>query len=154
MLTGDKEKEAKKIAKQLNIDDVHYELLPEDKVKELEKIMEKSNGKVAFVGDGINDSPVLARADLGIAMGGLGSDSAIEASDVVIMRDDLSKIREAIKTCKKTVNIARENIIFSISVKIVFLILSLLGIASMWMAVFADVGVTIIAILNSLRALR
>ncbi len=156
MLTGDKAEVAKDIAKKLNIDEVHSELLPDGKVKELEKLLkEKSkNSKLSFVGDGINDSPVLALSDIGIAMGGLGSDSAIEAADVVIMNDEPSKISSAIQIAKKTVKIVKENIIFAIGIKVVILVLTAIGISNMWQAVFADVGVSIIAILNSLRALN
>lgn len=156
MLTGDKMDEAEKIGKQLDIEEVHSELLPTDKIKELERIM-KHKGKnetVAFVGDGINDSPVLARADVGIAMGELGSDAAIEAADVVIMTDEISKIGEAIKISKKTIKIAKQNIIFALVAKMVVLILSTIGISNMWMAVLADVGVTLLAILNALRTLK
>lgn len=153
MLTGDKKEEALRIAKELNIKDVHSDLLPADKIKEVEKLIKDSNGKVAFVGDGINDSPVLARADVGIAMGGLGSDAAIEAADIVIMTDEVSKISTAIKIAKKSIRVAKQNIIFAIFIKILVLLLSILGISSMWMAVFADVGVTLIAIINSLRCI-
>ncbi len=153
MLTGDKKEEALRIAKKLNIKEVHSDLLPADKIKEVEKLIKDNNGKVAFVGDGINDSPVLARADVGIAMGGLGSDAAIEAADIVIMTDEVSKISTAIKIAKKSIRIAKQNIIFAIFIKILVLLLSMLGISNMWMAVFADVGVTLIAILNSLRCM-
>lgn len=138
----------------MGISDVYAELFPADKVSTLEKVMrETTDGKVAFVGDGINDAPVLARADIGIAMGGMGSDAAIEASDVVIMTDELSKIFTALKVSKKTISIAKENIVFAISVKILVLILAAVGIATMWAAVFADVGVTVLAVLNSFRAM-
>lgn len=156
MLTGDNRAVAEKIANVLGIDKVYSELLPGDKVDRLEELFsEKSeNGKLVFVGDGMNDAPVLVRADIGIAMGGLGSDAAIEAADVVIMTDEPSKIVTAIKISKKTLLIAQENMIFAIGIKILVLLLCALGIATMWAAVFADVGVTIIAIINSFRALR
>lgn len=156
MFTGDKKEIANKIAKYVNIDEVKYEMLPQDKYNELEKIIEnrKESEKVAFVGDGINDSPVLARADIGISMGGIGSSSAIEASDVVIMTDELSKISDAIHISRKTNKIIMENLVFSIGVKILTLILSLFGIADMWQAVFADVGTTLITIFNTLRILK
>ncbi len=155
MLTGDKKDEAEKVAGQLKMEDIHYELLPTDKMKELERIMHnrKDTEKVAFVGDGINDSPALARADVGIAMGDLGSDAAIEAADVVIMTDEISKIVQAIKISKRAIKIAKQNIIFAIIAKMTVLVLSAVGISNMWMAVLADVGVTLIAILNALRNL-
>jgi len=156
MLTGDKKEIAEHISKEIGIDKVHSELLPDDKTEKMEQLLkEKSqNKKIAYVGDGINDAPVLALADIGIAMGVFGSDSAIEAADVVIMTDEPSKINTAIKISKKTMKIVRENIVFAIFVKILVLFLSALGIATMWSAVFADVGVTIIAILNALRMLN
>lgn len=156
MLTGDKKEIAENISKQLGIDICHSELLPDDKVERMENILKQknTNKKIAFVGDGINDAPVLALADIGIAMGGLGSDSAIEAADIVIMTDEPSKINTTIKISKKTMKIVKENIIFAIVVKILVLIFSALGIATMWEAVFADVGVSIIAIINSLRMLK
>ena len=156
MLTGDKKEVANKIAKEIGIDQVKAEMLPQDKYDELEKILNqnKESKKVAYVGDGINDSPVLARADIGISMGGIGSSSAIEASDVVIMTDELSKIIESINISKKTNKIIKENLIFAIGVKILVLILSLLGITDMWEAVFADVGTTLLTILNTLRILK
>ena len=156
MLTGDKKEIAENISKEVGIDTVHSELLPDEKVHKMEELLKNKtqNKKIAFVGDGINDAPVLALADIGIAMGGLGSDSAIEAADIVIMTDEPSKISTAIKISKKTMKIVRENIIFAITIKIIVLILSALGIATMWEAVFADVGVAIIAILNSLRMLN
>ena len=155
MLTGDKKEVGEQVAKKLGIDKVYTELLPDGKVEKVEELMkEKSQkGKLAFVGDGINDAPVLALSDIGIAMGGLGSDSAIEAADIVIMTDEPSKIVNAIKISKKTMRIVKQNIIFAIAIKIAVLILSTLGLSTMWEAVFADVGVSIIAILNSLRAL-
>ena len=156
MLTGDKKEVANKIAKEIGIDQIKAEMLPQDKYDELEKILNqnKESKKVAYVGDGINDSPVLARADIGISMGGIGSSSAIEASDVVIMTDELSKIIESINISKKTNKIIKENLIFAIGVKILVLILSLLGITDMWEAVFADVGTTLLTILNTLRILK
>ena len=156
MLTGDKKEVATRIAKEVNIDEVKSEMLPQDKYNELEKVLDNNitEKKVAYVGDGINDSPVLARADIGISMGGIGSNSAIEASDMVIMTDELKKIIEAIQISKKTNRIIKENLIFSIGVKILILLLSLLGIADMWEAVFADVGTTLITIFNTLRILK
>lgn len=156
MFTGDKKQIAEKIGKEIGIEFIKYEMLPQDKYKELDKIISnrEENMKVAFVGDGINDSPVLARADVGISMGGIGSSSAIEASDVVIMTDDLEKIVESIEISKKTNKIIIENLIFSIGIKILILILSLFGIADMWQAVFADVGTTLITIFNTLRILK
>lgn len=156
MFTGDKKEIAEKIAKEVGIKDVKSEMLPQDKYNELDAIINKreQSQKVAFVGDGINDSPVLARADIGISMGGIGSSSAIEASDVVIMTDEISKIVEAIAISKKTNKIIKQNLIFSIGVKILTLILSLFGIADMWQAVFADVGTTLITIFNTLRILK
>ena len=156
MFTGDKKEIAEKIAKEVGIKAVKSEMLPQDKYNELDTIISKreEHQKVAFVGDGINDSPVLARADIGISMGGIGSSSAIEASDVVIMTDELSKIVDAIDISKKTNKIIKQNLIFSIGVKILTLVLSLFGIADMWQAVFADVGVTLITIFNTLRILR
>lgn len=154
MLTGDKKEIATKIAKEVGINHVKAEMLPQDKYKELENILQQTNKKVAYVGDGINDSPVLARADIGISMGGIGSSSAIEASDVVIMTDELGKIVDAIEISKKTNKIIKENLIFSIGVKLLIFAFSLLGIADMWEAVFADVGTTLITIFNTLRILK
>lgn len=156
MLTGDIEKVGKKVGEDLGLDEIYTNLLPQDKVSKFEEIIEnkKSKGNVAFVGDGINDAPVLARADVGIAMGAMGSDAAIEAADVVIMTDEPSKIVTAIKSSKKTMKIAMQNIALAFGVKAIALILSALGIADMWMAVFADTGVTILAVLNSFRALK
>ena len=156
MLTGDSKSVAVKVAKDLGLDKVYSELLPGDKVDKLEELFSKKSekGKLAFVGDGINDAPVLARADIGIAMGALGSDAAIEAADIVIMTDEPSKIATAIRISKKTKNIAYQNITFAIGIKVLVLILSAFGLATMWAAIFADVGVTIIAILNSFRALN
>ena len=153
MLTGDKKTVAKNIAEQLNISEFYSNLLPQEKVQELEKIMQNNKYKVAFVGDGINDAPVLARADIGIAMGGIGSDAAIEASDMVIINDKISSIIKAIKISRQTIKIAKQNIYFSISIKTAILILGVIGYTSIWGAVFADVGVSIIAILNALRIL-
>ena len=156
MLTGDVEKVAKKVGEDLGIDEIYTNLLPQDKVSKFEEIIKNkiSKGNVVFVGDGINDAPVLARADVGIAMGAMGSDAAIEAADVVIMTDEPSKIVTAIKSSKKTMKIAMQNIALAFGVKAIALILSALGIADMWMAVFADTGVTILAVLNSFRALK
>ena len=156
MLTGDIEKVGKKVGKELRLDEIYTNLLPQDKVSKFEEIIsdKKSKGNVAFVGDGINDAPVLARADVGIAMGAMGSDAAIEAADVVIMTDEPSKIVTAIKSSKKTMKIAMQNIALAFGVKVIALVLSALGIADMWMAVFADTGVTILAVLNSFRALK
>lgn len=156
MFTGDKKEIAEKIAKEVGIKAVKSEMLPQDKYNELDTIIAKKDEKqkVAFVGDGINDSPVLARADVGISMGGIGSSSAIEASDVVIMTDELSKIVDAIEVSKKTNKIIKQNLIFSIGVKVLTLVLSLFGVADMWQAVFADVGVTLITIFNTLRILK
>ena len=149
MLTGDRKEVADNVAKTLNLSDYHAELLPADKVKFVEQME-----NFAFVGDGINDAPVLARADVGIAMGGLGSDAAIEAADVVLMDDKPSKIALAIRIARRTLAIARQNVWFAIGVKVAVLILAALGIATMWLAVFADVGVTVLAVLNAMRALR
>lgn len=157
MFTGDNKKAAKQIAEELGISEFEAEMLPDQKYSELEKELEKykgTNGKVAFVGDGINDSPVLARADVGISMGGVGSGSAIEASDIVVMTDSIDRIDCAIDISKKTSKIIKQNLIFSIGVKIVVLVLSVFGVANMWEAVFADVGATLITVLNSLRILK
>ena len=157
MFTGDNKKAAKQIAEELGISEFEAEMLPDQKYSELEKELEKykgTNGKVAFVGDGINDSPVLARADVGISMGGVGSGSAIEASDIVVMTDSIDRIDCAIDISKKTSKIIKQNLIFSIGVKIIVLVLSILGVANMWEAVFADVGATLITVLNSLRILK
>lgn len=155
MLTGDHENMGATVAKELHLDEYHAELLPQDKVTWVEKLMEQKsvNGKLIFVGDGINDAPVLALSDIGVAMGGLGSDAAIEAADVVIMTDEPSRIANSIQISKKTMRIVRENIGFAIAVKVGVLLLSALGLASMWAAVFADVGVSILAIINALRVL-
>ena len=153
MLTGDREEVASRVAQQLGIDEYHAELLPTDKVSQLSAISHQSS-KLAFVGDGINDAPVLARADVGIAMGGLGSDAAIEAADVVLMDDQPSKIATAVRIARRTIGIAHQNIWFAIGVKVAVLILATFGIATMWLAVFADVGVTVLAVLNAMRALK
>ena len=156
MLTGDRENISKEVAERLQLDEYHAELLPQDKVTEMTKLLTQktATGKLLFVGDGINDAPVLAMADIGVAMGGIGSDAAIEAADVVIMNDKLSKIDIAIQLSKNTINIVKEKIVFAIAIKILVLILCALGRASMWAAVFADVGVSILAILNALRILK
>lgn len=156
MLTGDRHEVAEKIAGDLSMTDYKAELLPADKVSELEGYLAKKSPRaiVGFVGDGINDAPVLARADVGIAMGGLGSDVAIEAADIVVMNDHLSKIAQAIKIARQTITIARENIIFSIGIKVLVLILASLGLANMWLAIFADVGVTVLATLNAMRTMK
>ena len=156
MLTGDNKKTAEKVGEKVNIDEVHSELLPLGKVKEVEKLLKASNknGRLAFVGDGVNDAPVLARADIGIAMGGIGSDAAIEAADVVLMKDDINALVDAINVSKKTNKILWQNIIFALGVKVIIMVLGTFGIANMWTAVFADVGVTIIAIINSTRCFR
>lgn len=152
MLTGDQEAVAASVAGALGIDEYHAQLLPADKVSQVEKLLKE--GTLAFVGDGINDAPVLTRADVGIAMGALGSDAAIEAADVVLMDDQPSKIAAAIRIARRTIRIAKENIGFAIGIKVLVLVLAALGIATMWMAVFADVGVTVLAVLNAMRALR
>ena len=155
MLTGDHKDVARQIAEKLNLTKYYAELLPADKVQKMESIIaENKDGKTAFVGDGINDAPVLARADIGIAMGALGSDAAIEAADVVLMDDKPSRIATAIRIARRTLSIAKQNIWFAIAIKVAVLILAALGIATMWMAVFADVGVTVLAVLNAMRALR
>lgn len=154
MLSGDKEETAKKVGRMVNIDRVYGDLLPQDKVRIFEDILSKSKGKVAFIGDGVNDAPVLARADIGVAMGGLGSDAAIEASDIVIMTDEIGKLATGIRIAKNTKKIVIQNIVFALGVKLAVLALGAFGLASMWEAVFADVGVSIIAILNSMRALK
>lgn len=156
MLTGDAKAIGEKVAAQLGLDRVYTELFPGDKVEKVEELMKEKSakGKLVFVGDGINDAPVLARADLGIAMGGLGSDAAIEAADIVIMTDEPSKISVAMQISKKTLRIVRQNITFSLVVKFSVLILGALGMATMWAAVFADVGVSVLAVLNAVRILR
>lgn len=155
MLTGDNKNIAQNIGRRLEIENVYYEMLPIDKVEKLEEmIKDTSKRNVAFVGDGINDAPVLTRADIGIAMGALGSDAAIEAADIVIMDDDIEKINLAIELCKKTMKIVKQNIVFALTVKILFLFLGAVGFTSMMGAIFADVGVSVIAILNSMRTLN
>lgn len=155
MLTGDDRRVAENVAFSLGIDQVYAELLPGDKVEKVEQILKEKSGKgkVAFVGDGINDAPVLSRADIGIAMGAMGSDAAIEAADVVLMDDDPLKIAKAIKISRKCLRIVYQNIWFAIGIKIVCLLLGAVGIANMWLAIFADVGVMILAVLNAIRAL-
>ena len=157
MFTGEQDITANKNSGQLGLDKYQAELFPVEKVEHLEKVLTEKNNTnelVAYVGDGINDAPVLARADIGIAMGGMGSDAAIEAADVVIMNDQPSKIAEAILIGRKTFRIVKQNIIFALGVKFAILILAVLGIANMWLAVFGDVGVTIIAVFNAMRALN
>ena len=156
MLTGDLKQTGEAVAKELGMDYVYTELLPADKAEQVEHWLEKNNGKqkLAFVGDGMNDAPVLARADVGVAMGGLGSDAAIEAADVVIMDDKPSKIVIARKIAGKTITIVKQNIVIALGIKALVLILAAFGDANMWEAVFADVGVSVIAILNAMRLLR
>lgn len=155
MLTGDMKRVADKVAEELEIGEVYSELLPADKVAKVEQLLSQKSEKekLAFVGDGINDAPVLSRADIGIAMGALGSDAAIEAADVVLMDDDPKKIVKAIKISRKCMRIVYENIYFALGIKAICLVLGALGIANMWMAIFADVGVMVIAVLNAIRAL-
>ena len=153
MLTGDRREVAAHVAEQLKLTDYHAELLPADKVAQVESLL-SANGSLAFVGDGINDAPVLARADVGIAMGGLGSDAAIEAADVVLMDDQPSKVATAISISRRVLSIARQNVAFAIGIKVAVLILAMFGLATMWLAVFADVGVTVLAVLNAMRTLR
>ena len=156
MLTGDRKEATEQVASEIGIDEVHAELLPGDKVAKVEELLNKESDKerLAFVGDGINDAPVLSRADIGIAMGSMGSDAAIEAADIVLMDDDITKIASIVKISRKTLRIVRQNIVFALAVKALVLILGALGMANMWEAVFADVGVSVIAILNSMRALK
>jgi Cd2+/Zn2+-exporting ATPase len=157
MLTGDREAVGRHVAEQLALDEYHTELLPADKVALVENFMHQignKESKLAFIGDGINDAPVLARADIGIAMGGLGSDAAIEAADVVLMDDQPSKIAQAIRIARRTIAIARQNVVFAIGIKVGVLLLASFGLANMWLAVFADVGVTVLAVFNAMRALR
>ena len=156
MLTGDAQAVGEDVARRLGLDEVHTQLLPADKVDRVEALLREVSpkGALAFVGDGINDAPVLSRADVGIAMGGLGSDAAIEAADIVLMDDKPSKIAHAIAIARRTLSIVRQNIVFALAVKLLVLVLSALGMASLWAAVFADVGVSVIAILNAMRCLR
>ena len=156
MLTGDIQKVADYVARDLGVDEVRAELLPADKVARVEELLkaEPEGAKLAFVGDGINDAPVLSRADIGIAMGAMGSDAAIEAADIVLMDDKPSKLADAVKIARKTMSIVRQNIIFALAIKAAVLLLSAVGLANMWIAIFADVGVTIIAILNAMRAMK
>ena len=156
VLVGDAKAVGENVAQRLGLDEVYTELLPADKVSHMEQLLFQTSGKgkLAFVGDGINDAPVLARADIGIAMGGLGSDAAIEAADVVIMTDEPSKIAAAMRISRKTLRIVRQNIVFALGIKAIVLVLGAAGFASMWAAVFADVGVSVIAILNAVRALQ
>ena len=154
MLTGDRDRIGKHIAAELELDDVYTELLPEQKVELMEKLISECPGSAAYVGDGINDAPVIARADVGIAMGGLGSDAAIEAADIVIMDDRIEKVPTAISIAKRTVSIAKQNIFFALAVKLIVLVLGALGYAEMWMAIVADVGVCLLAVLNAMRALK
>ena len=159
MLTGDRKNAGEAVAKELGLDEVYTQLLPADKVAKVEELLKQheANGgksKVAFVGDGINDAPVLTRADIGIAMGSMGSDAAIEAADVVLMDDDTTKISKIVYIARKTMTIVRQNIIFALAVKLAILLLGAFGMANMWEAVFADVGVSVIAILNAMRVLR
>ena len=155
MLTGDARAVAQQVAGELGIDEYYSELLPADKVSKVEQLLENrpAKAKLAFVGDGINDAPVLSRADIGIAMGAMGSDAAIEAADVVLMDDDPQKIAKAIKISRKCLRIVYENIFFAIGIKLICLALGAVGLANMWLAIFADVGVMIIAVLNAIRAL-
>ena len=156
MLTGDRKETAEAVAAELGLDEIHYELLPADKVSQVERLLtaETAKNKLAFVGDGINDAPVLTRADVGIAMGTMGSDAAIEAADVVLMDDDIRKIAGVVQIARKTIGIVKQNIVFALSIKVLVLILGAVGIANMWAAVFADVGVSVLAILNAMRTLR
>jgi Cd2+/Zn2+-exporting ATPase len=155
ILTGDNKYAAESFARRLKIDKFYSELLPEDKVKHIETLIREANGgKVAFVGDGINDAPVIARADVGIAMGALGSDAAIETADVVLMTDSPSKVVDAIDVARKTRKIVWQNIVFAMVVKLAFIVLGIFGIATMWEAVFGDMGVALIAVFNAIRILK
>lgn len=156
MLTGDRAEVAKAVAEKLGLDEYHGKLLPEDKVNQVERLLGETSekGKLAFVGDGINDAPVLTRADIGIAMGAMGSDAAIEAADIVLMDDKPSRIASAIRIARKTMRIVWQNIVFALGVKFAVLVLAAVGLATMWLAVFADVGVAILAILNAMRCMR
>ena len=155
MLTGDRQAVGEAVAAQLGLDEVRAELLPADKVTALESLLasQPKNGTLLYVGDGVNDAPVLTRADVGVAMGQLGSDAAIEAADVVLMDDDPRKLPRAIRLARRTMTIVTENIVFALAVKLVILVLGALGLAGMWRAVFADVGVSVLAICNSMRVL-
>ena len=155
MLTGDRAETAREVARELGIDEVYSELLPADKVSKVEELLQYKGDKekLAFVGDGINDAPVLSRADIGIAMGALGSDAAIEAADIVLMDDDPLKMVKAIKISRKCIRIVYQNIYFAIGIKVICLALGAVGIANMWVAIFADVGVMVLAVLNAIRAL-
>ena len=156
MLTGDNKTAGETVAKELGMDQVYTELLPDGKVEKVESLLKElpENKTLAFVGDGINDAPVLALSDVGIAMGGVGSDAAVEAADIVIMTDEPSKIPAAVKICRRTLAIVKQNIVFALGIKFAVLLLGAFGFATMWEAVFADVGVAVIAVLNSIRALR
>ena len=153
MLTGDRAEVAQAVARELGIDEVEAQLLPQDKVGKVEELLDTARGNLAFVGDGINDAPVLTRADVGIAMGAMGSDAAIEAADVVLMDDKPSNIARAVRLARRTMAIVWQNIVFAIGVKVLILVLAAFGIAGMWLAVFGDVGVAVIAILNAMRAM-
>ena len=154
MLSGDRNEVVQAVGNELKLDAVYGQLLPQQKVEKVEELLKTNRGRLAFVGDGINDAPVLARADIGVAMGGIGSDAAIEAADVVLMKDDPLALAEAIAVSKRTKRILRQNIIFSLAVKGAVLLLTVFGLSTMWMGVFADVGVTLLAVMNSMRALR
>ena len=156
MLTGDREVTAEMVARELDIDEFHAELLPEDKLDQVEGLMDsrEEDATLAFVGDGINDAPVLARADVGIAMGAMGSDAAIEAADVVLMDDKPSNVAVAMRIARRTLRIARQNIVFAVAVKVAILALAAVGLAPMWLAIFGDVGVMVLCVLNATRALR
>ena len=154
MLTGDRREAGEAVAELLKIDEAFTQLLPEHKVECIERLEAEGDGPLMFVGDGINDAPVLARADVAVAMGGLGSDAAIEAADIVLMEDKLSRLATAVKIARKTMVIVRENIVLALGIKMLILILGAFGLAGMWLAVFADVGVSVIAILNAMRTLK
>ena len=153
MLTGDAKKVADQVAASLGVDQVYSELLPADKVSKVEELLERRRGKLAFVGDGINDAPVLSRADIGVAMGAMGSDAAIEAADIVLMDDDPMKMTKAIKISRKCLGIVYQNIVLALGVKLACLLLGAVGVANMYLAIFADVGVMILAVLNAIRCL-
>ena len=154
MLSGDRQAVADKVASDLGLDQAYAELLPQDKVEKVESLMKRCDGNLAFIGDGINDAPVLARADIGVAMGGIGSDAAIEAADIVLMKDDPMSLVTALNITKKTKRILWQNIAFSLGIKLIVLGMTVFGFSSMWMGVFADVGVTLLAVLNAMRSLR